>query len=438
MIAVITSLVRAPLLVLVTVLASCGGGGGSGGSSLAGNGNDLAGNGNDASALTKDPALAVFNDPGTGPWELVAAEALIEECGLDPDILANVDETAPFSYAIVRYGKLCHEFYRPDMPGKNEPVNNYSSTKTLAATLVGRAILMSEDLPKPLRDTDRMDAWVDDISFNPDAQVAHVLAMLGYNESLEFGQRIYSYDAGGSREINRLSDVVAEVIAQDSERFSGTATAGEFAQLEIFNRLGMNMSAWTGESFASTWHSNLRDMARLGTLLVHDGVWDQQRLVSSQWIYKMTHPAFEDANTAYGYLTWVASNRNYYFPGFDIKFPSPLGNCQPPAIWKEFPHTLSESTDCNYDGAYSCLQTYDVGVFGGLGAGGQNIAAHRGLDLVMVTRNAGGAATLTTPWDLIRTALVEHDPVYAGDEDAFCNAYREGDYAPDLIPIPEQ
>jgi hypothetical protein len=56
----------------------------------------------------------------------------------------------------------------------------------------------------------------------------------------------------------------------------------------------------------------------------------------------------------------------------------------------------------------------------------------------MVTRNAGGTATLTTPWDLIRTALVEHDPVYAGDEDAFCNAYREGDYAPDLIPIPEQ
>jgi hypothetical protein len=56
----------------------------------------------------------------------------------------------------------------------------------------------------------------------------------------------------------------------------------------------------------------------------------------------------------------------------------------------------------------------------------------------MVTRNAGGTATLTTPWDLIRTALVEHDPVYAGDEDAFSNAYRVGDYAPDLIPIPEQ
>ena len=389
-----------------------------------------------ATPMTKNPALAVYNDPGTSPWELVASEALIEECGLDPDILASIDETAPFSYAVVRYGKLCHEFYRPDMPRQSELANNYSSTKTLAATLVGRAVLMSEDLPKPLRDTDRMDAWVDDISFNHDAQVAHVLAMLGYNESLAFGQRKFSYDAGGSREINRLSDVVAAVIAQDSERFGDATTAGEFAQKEIFDRLGMNMSMWTGESFASSWHSNLRDMARLGTLLVHDGVWDQQRLVNSEWIYKMSHPSFEDANTGYGYLTWVASKRNYYFPGFDIKFPSPLGNCQPPAIWKEFPHTLSESTDCNYDGMYSCLQTYDVGVFGGLGYNGQNIVAHRGLDLVMVTRNAGATATLTTPWDLIRTALIEHDPVYAGDEEAFCDAYREGNYAPDLITMP--
>jgi hypothetical protein len=421
-----TLLVRTLTAALLTVLASCGGGGGETDTYSVENANDA-----------KDPALAVFNDPGIGPWELVATEALIEECGLDPDILASVNETAPFSYAIVRYGKLCHEFYRPDMPGKNEPVNNYSSTKTLAATLIGRAVLMSEDLPKPLRDTDRMDAWIKDISFNPDAQVAHVLAMLGSNEDLSFGQRIYSYDADGSREINRLSDVVAEVIAQDSVRFSGTTTAGEFAQLEIFNRLGMNMSEWTGESFASTWHSNLRDMARLGTLLVHDGVWGQQRLISSQWIYKMTHPAFEDANTGYGYLTWVASNRNYSFPRIpDI--PVPIGSCQPPAIWKEFPHTLSESYDCNYDGEYSCLQTYDVGVFGGIGFGGQNITAHRGLDLVIVTRNAGRVSSLTTAWDLIRTALVEHDPMYAGDEDAFCNAYREGDYAPDLISIPEQ
>jgi hypothetical protein len=151
----------------------------------------------------KDPSLAVYNDPGQGEWETVAQDRLIEECGLDPDILAEIDETAPYSYAIVRHGKLCHEFYHPDSPGPNEPARNRSATKTLAAAIVGRTVLMSADLPRPLKDTDRMDAWVDDITFNPEALVAHVLAMVASSESLGFGQRRFEYDGDGSTEINR-------------------------------------------------------------------------------------------------------------------------------------------------------------------------------------------------------------------------------------------
>jgi hypothetical protein len=388
------------------------------------------------SSSPRDPELAVFNDPGTEPWELVPPEALIAECGLDLEVLETIDATVPYSYAIVRYGKLCHEFYRDDMPGPNELAHNFSATKTLGATVVGRAAMMSADLPRQLHDTDRMDAWVDDITFNPDARVAHVLAMVGFNESLEFGQRRFAYDAVGTREINRLGDVVEAVIAQEPEHFGGATTTGEFAQREIFDRLGMRRSVWPGEVFGISWSSNIRDMARLGLLLVHDGVWDQQRLLGKEWVYNMTHPAFEDANTAYGYLTWLASNANYFLPGIDINFQIPLGKCEPAAIWREFPHTLSESTDCNYDGAYSCLQSYDVGAFAAAGAGGQLIVGHRGLDLVLVTRNAGDIAFVNTPWDLIRSALIKHDPVYPGDEEAFCEAYRAGEYAPDLILSP--
>jgi hypothetical protein len=65
------------------------------------------------------------------------------------------------------------------------------------------------------------------------------------------------------------------------------------------------------------------------------------------------------------------------------------------------------------------------------------IIGHRGLDLVVVTRDAAPFAILPTQaWDMIRSALIKHDPVYQGDEEAFCAAYREGEYAPDLIPAP--
>ena len=385
-------------------------------------------------AMPHNPALEVYNDPGTEPWQRVPRERVIEECGLDPDILDTIDTSASYSYALVRYGKLCHEFNRDDMPDSNEAVNNFSATKTLAAALVGRTVLLSEQLPRPLRDTDRMDVWIENITFNPDARVAHVLAMLGFNESLAFGQRQWRYDTDGSREINRLSDVLEVVMAQDPAQFGGATTTQELAQRELFDRLGMNSSTWTGESFASDWHSNMLDMARLGVLLVHDGVWDQRRLISKEWVYKMTHPAFEDANTGYGYLTVLAASRNYSRPRID-NIEVPLGGCQPSSIWREFPHTLSESTDCNYDGAYSCVQTYDVGVFAANGFGGQLIVGHRGLDLVLVTRDAG-PSLITFPWDMVRSALIAHDPEYRGDEEGFCAAYRAGDYAPDLITTP--
>jgi hypothetical protein len=75
---------------------------------------------------------------------------------------------------------------------------------------------------------------------------------------------------------------------------------------------------------------------------------------------------------------------------------------------------------------------------------------HRGLDLVIVTRDdeAGqkndpesverGSSNPTglefhRMWRLLRPALIAMDPKYKGDEAAFCKAYREGTYAPDLI-----
>jgi hypothetical protein len=149
----------------------------------------------------------------------------------------------------------------------------------------------------------------------------------------------------------------------------------------------------------------------------------------------MTHPAFEDANTAYGYLTWLAAKSHHKVPVYDEFIDAPLGDCQPAALWREYPHGLSESTDCEYLPTDSCEQVFDAGVFAAVGLQGQVIAGHPGLDLVLVTKNSG-TAFVSTHWDLIRRALVEHDPVYPGDEDAFCEAYASGEYAPDLILLP--
>jgi hypothetical protein len=167
----------------------------------------------------------------------------------------------------------------------------------------------------------------------------------------------------------------------------------------------------------------------------NDGVWNGKRIVDAEWIYKMTHPSFEDANTGYGYLTWLNASSNHTLGGIiplEMKLQVPLDSCSPVAVHREHPHGLSDSPDCNYDEPYSCEQEFDVGVWFASGFGGQVIIGHRGLDMVLVAKSLGTLAGSAALWNPVRSALVALDPMFAGDEEAFCTAYAANRYAPDL------
>jgi hypothetical protein len=280
---------------------------------------------------------------------------------------------------------------------------------------------------------DRVDDWLDSFTFNADAHVAHVLAMVAQNTDLSLGKKQFSYDTIGTVQINRLSDIIDAVIAQDRVHLG--ASVKDFTQAHLFTPLGMANSSWEGKIFAYTWQSTLRDMARLGLLINHYGYYDGAQLVDAEWVYRMTHPSFEDSNTGYGYLTWLAAETGFTFgvAGFSQILTAPVDDCSPPAIFPEHPHGLSDSPDCNYGDAYLCAEPHDVGVWGAVGSGGQIIAGHRALDLVLVTKNAGQAAWFNILWAAVRQAVMAGDPKYHGDVNAFCDSYAKGEYVPDLL-----
>ncbi len=367
-------------------------------------------------------------DPGTGPWDPIPADRVAEECQLDPALLREADAAIGRPYVVVRYGKLCHEYYPPGrFP---EQMNEaFSTTKTLGALVTGIAAYQTRDLPLagrktgPISDTDRVDHWLDDFSFNRDAQIAHVLAMVAHNADLGFGAKGFQYDLVGAVQINRLSDIIRTAIAQDPERFGEDLET--FAQRFLYAPLGLTDSIWSGgrpdKVFGFTWNTTVREMARVGLLMLNEGIWNGERLVAREWIYRMTHPAFEDTNTSYGYLTWLAADSD-----------TGLGRCAPPAIHRSYPHGLSASPDCNFSGPRTCEQDHDVGVWYALGLGGQVIMGQRGLDLVLAAKDLGDAGGAEALWDAVRRALVARDPTFQGDEAAFCAAYDASAYAPDL------
>ena len=411
------SLKSVAVVALAAVLAACSdGGSGSGGG-----------------PGSTDSLYPTSGDPGAAEWQPVADDRVVEDCGLDPELLAQADAQIGRPWAVVRYGKLCHEYYPDGDAQIDAATENFSATKTLGAVVTGIAAWQTRDIPRdgrktgPLLTDDRVDHWLDELSFNPDAQIEHVLAMIAHNPDLSYGHRAFEYDTVGKVQINRLNDVVETAIAQDPERL-GT-NLEEFTQRFLFQPLGMTQSRWSGgvpeKNFAFTWQSTTREMARLGLMVLHGGVWSGKRILGEDWVHAMTHPSFEDTNPAYGYLTWLNTLEND--AGTERTF-----DCAPLAVNTEFPHGLSEATDCGFADPANCAQQKDVGVWYAAGLFGQYIVGHRALDLVIVVKDFDAIGDAGDFWNLFRPALIARDAEFAGNEAAFCDAYARGEYAPDL------
>jgi hypothetical protein len=60
-------------------------------------------------------------------------------------------------------------------------------------------------------------------------------------------------------------------------------------------------------------HSSVEDMSRLGLLILRKGGWEGRQLLSERFVYRMTHPAFEDTNTGYGYLTQLNAHHGWTY-----------------------------------------------------------------------------------------------------------------------------
>jgi hypothetical protein len=371
------------------------------------------------------PPTGTLTDPGTGPWTLVSAANVASECKLDPSALQAANRTLGLSYAIVRYGKLCHEYYPS---GRDSASQVYSTTKTLGSLTVGALIHQTKNIPVtttrkrgPLGEFQRVDHWLDSFSFQQASTTAHVLGMVSAaSPNLNYPNRVFRYDTVGSEAINRLSDVINTVVAQDSTRLG--SNIGTFFTRFLATPLGLENSTWgssnTSKNFATSWQTTIRDMARVGLLMNNGGVWNGQRIVDVNYLYNLGHTSFEDANTRYGYLTWL----------------NEADTCAPKPQYRAYPHgPVSNAPSCLRTGGCPAQQ-HDVGVFFAAGLGGQYIIVHRGLDMVIVVKDSGGQSGEEPGrfWQAIRPAVVALDPTYRGNNTGFCAAYSAGNYAPDL------
>ena len=279
------------------------------------------------SVPTIKPALAPGTDWPTQDWQTTTPE----EQGMDSQrlsqMLAEIEQSDLdlHSLLVIRHGAIVSETYYGTYHA-DTPHVLYSVTKSFIATLVGialdRGLIDSVDHlvldyfpdsaitdPDPLRETMKLE---------------HLLTMttgLGWeDEDPVFGEMYRSQDwvayvmnkpvieQPGSRfnYCSGCSHVLSAVIQQAA----GTNTR-DFAQEALFGPLGITGYRWEVDSKGipiGGWGLEMspRDMAKLGYLYLHQGEWDGQQIVSSQWIKKATQKHIDtDDEFDYGYQWWI-------------------------------------------------------------------------------------------------------------------------------------
>jgi CubicO group peptidase (beta-lactamase class C family) len=304
--------------------------------------------------LTPDAALELTPDltPTIEPTPNATQIALAwdwgystpEEQGMDSDVLADmleeIKETYPSikSVTVIRNENVVLDAYAYPY-SKNNSYSINSIVKSIMSILFGIAIDQGyiESVDQPLTDFFPAES-MDNFDYRKEAiTLEHLLTMtpgLDCRDSYMFNwdwsdpqwREIddwvqYFIDLPmisfpGSRFAYCNSD--ARVLSVILTRATGMTAQG-FANKYLFGPMGLKVNDWN--TFQGAYSDGARgirikpiDLARVGQLVLNDGVWEGQRIVSEEWLNQSTQPYIEgNLEDNYGYLWWL--NESGFYAG---------------------------------------------------------------------------------------------------------------------------
>lgn len=265
-----------------------------------------------------DGSAASNAGPFDGDWET----ATPAEVGLDVEALdriaAEAETDGSNCLLVVRHGRIAGEWYWNDTDETSDQ-EVFSATKSYASVLVG--IAQDEGA---LDIDDSASTWIPEWQ-GADAEAVTVRNLLS-NDSGRFWSLGSDYG-----ELLTAPDKTAYAVGLDQTDPPGTTWAynnaaiqtldqvvegstgvpfAEFGQEKLLTPLGMDDSRFktdgTGNGLAFMGlNSTCRDMARFGLMVLHDGRWGDEQVVSADYIDEATDQASQDLNGAYGLLFWL-------------------------------------------------------------------------------------------------------------------------------------
>ena len=262
---------------------------------------------------------------------------------LSDTLRKELEDYRSIGFAVIKDGQLLYEEYW-DGYSDRSLTNSYSMAKTVTTMLLGKALeqgyiknldqLVIDFIPEFRNDSLGKLCTVGNLSamrsgfdwsekyhspFNPTTE-----AYFGNDIERMLLKRKFSHRPGGH--FNYLS-ANTQLLAIVLKRATGKNLA-EYLSEEFWKPMGMehealwSLSGGMEKSFCCI-HSNVRDFAKLGQLLLQKGNWNGVQLLDSAFVKLMTTPddeAFKpDEPKKYGYSIWIDEVHQpafYAFLGF--------------------------------------------------------------------------------------------------------------------------
>ena len=284
-------------------------------------------------ALVRPGLIAPSSSPGSD-WVTSSPEEQGMDAGKLEALMAYIDEhdMAVDSIIVVRHGRIVFEEYGPGY-SSSQRHKLYSVTKSVTSMLVGIAIDQGfiEGLDVPALE---LLPEYDSASPDPRREQMTLEHLLTMSDGIDWREHEYPYEdqrnTVGQAELS--ADAVQFVLDQPMARTPGEAWAYNsgasillgaileeatgrdlvlFAREVLFDPIGIGPVFWEQMSgghyqTGGGLHMTPRDMARLGSLMLHNGNWNGEQIVPAGWVDRSTRIYYQAYGPyGYGYQWWI-------------------------------------------------------------------------------------------------------------------------------------
>lgn len=259
-----------------------------------------------------------------------------------PEQLKYLQKRKTGAYVVLKNGKVLYEYYSEGI-GKDTVSNSFSMAKSLTSLLIGKAIEegIIHSVNDPVHKYLPHYEWTRDTTLT----VEHILQMgagftwkekywnpLGwpvagyYGTDLDNVMRHIQNDIPGGKEF-RYQSIATQVLGEILITTTGK-TLTELMQTYFWQPMQMESDAlWSldapdgRERAFCCFNATARDYARVGQLMLQNGIWNGQQLISKTYLDAAFTPASHMVNDKelevnfYGYQMWLKKYKD-----LDIRF----------------------------------------------------------------------------------------------------------------------